>query len=278
MDEEAGNMEIHVMAERTDRSGFRSGHFREGRSYSTRRPAGAADYLLIVTIAGAGYHRSGRASIRVEPGEALLYTPGVAQEYGTCAQPGRWELIWAHFPEDARRADLLRWPEAAGGARTLRLGEVAPAVVESMRDLVAWQAGGSPHRHEFAANALERVLLWCDTVNPGGTRAGLDPRVQQALEVVAGRLELPLDVASVASDVGLSASRFSHLFSRQVGESLPAYLERRRLERAEDLLRMTDRSIAEIARSVGYADPLYFSRRFSRRYGTSPRAWRRQER
>ncbi|MFW5884318.1 MAG: helix-turn-helix domain-containing protein [bacterium] len=254
--------------------GFRSGHFHEGSSYETRRPAGARDWLLIVSLSGAGFHRYHRELVALPPGTALLYAPWIPQHYGTHRAEGRWELIWTHFPEMASTGELAEWPAVAGGAGVLELGAAADRVADAMRELVEWQRGGSVYRHAFAANALERALLWCNTVNPHSPAAGMDPRVAQAREIVSARLDGQLDVASIAAEVGLSPSRLSHLFKQHTGRSVPAYVEQRRMERAEDLLRMTDRSVSEVARAVGYDDPLYFSRRFRRRAGLSPRVWR----
>ena len=271
MDYHVQKIEIHAMP---TPQGFRSGHFHEGTRYRTRRPAGARDWLLIVTLAGAGVHRSHRDLVALPPATALLYAPGVPQDYGTHPAEGRWELIWSHFPEMVSTRELTAWPEVAGGACMLELGDAAGHVAQAMYELVDWHRGGSVHRHAFAANALERALLWCHTVNPRSPAAGMDPRVAQVREIVSARLDGPLDVETLAEAVGLSASRLSHLFKRHTGRSIPAYVEERRMERAEDLLRMTGRSVAEVARAVGYTDPLYFSRRFRGRTGWSPRAWR----
>jgi AraC family transcriptional regulator of arabinose operon len=271
MDEGAGHMEIHVM----DRhQGFRSGHFCQGREYETRRPAGGSEWLLIVTVDGAGVHRNGEDTTLLSHGTALLYAPGVPQHYATAGRPGHWELVWAHFEDDPRLRAHTGWPQRSGGAGVLQLGAAAPKVTGAMREVVDWHRTGSLHRYDFAANALERALIWCETVNPCNPRSGMDNRVEQALELISAHLSRPLSVADVAREVGVSPSRLSHLFKKEVGVSFPGYLENRRMERAEDLLRMTDRSVGEIARSVGYDDPLYFSRRFRRRTGASPSEWR----
>ena len=112
----------------------------------------------------------------------------------------------------------------------------------------------------FAVNAVEAALLWCTTSDPG---AGLlDPRVLAAMEDMAGRLAEPITVAELARRADLSPSRFAHLFAEQVGVSPMRYLERQRMRLAEQLLDLTPRTVAEIARTVGYDDPLYFSSRF----------------
>ena len=253
--------------------GFRSGRFDQRAGYSVNRPRGGGEWLLIVTLGGNGYHRSGRSVVTLRRGTALLYAPRAPQHYGTASRDRRWELAWTHFPSDGRLQPLLHWPERAG-AGLLELNEAFEPVVEAMDDLVAWQQGASPLRHGFAVNALERALLWCSAVNPLNPPNRMDPRVRRAVEIIAADPTGPFGVTKLSAEVGISASRLSHLFKQEVGSSFPSYVESRRMERAEDLLRMTDWSVSDIAASVGYDDPLYFSRRFRLRTGLSPRAWR----
>jgi AraC-like DNA-binding protein len=52
-------------------------------------------------------------------------------------------------------------------------------------------------------------------------------------------------------------------------------LQRRRLERAQDLLRLTDLAIGEVAARVGYQSQAAFSQRFIKVLGQTPSAWRR---
>jgi AraC family transcriptional regulator of arabinose operon len=82
-----------------------------------------------------------------------------------------------------------------------------------------------------------------------------------------------MDVASLASSVALSPSRFAHLFRQQVGVSPMQYVDLQRLQRAKQLLERTAKSISEIAFEVGY-DPIHFSLRFKQHTGVSPRAYR----
>jgi AraC-like DNA-binding protein len=83
-----------------------------------------------------------------------------------------------------------------------------------------------------------------------------------------------LDVDDLASAAGLSRAHFSREFRRAFGESPHAYLLTRRLERAASLLRMTDRSVADICFSVGLQSVGSFTTSFTRAYGVSPTAYR----
>jgi AraC-like DNA-binding protein len=83
-----------------------------------------------------------------------------------------------------------------------------------------------------------------------------------------------LDVDDLARAAGLSRAHFSREFARAFGESPHAYLLTRRLERAAALLRMTDRSVADVCFSVGLQSVGSFTTSFKRTYGLSPTAYR----
>jgi len=84
----------------------------------------------------------------------------------------------------------------------------------------------------------------------------------------------PLTVADLASAARLSPAHFSREFRRTFGESPHAYLLTRRLERAAAMLRMTDRSVADICIAVGLSSVGSFTTTFTRVYGKSPTAYR----
>jgi AraC-like DNA-binding protein len=83
-----------------------------------------------------------------------------------------------------------------------------------------------------------------------------------------------VDVDDMAGAAGLSRAHFSREFRRAFGESPHQYLLTRRLERAASLLRMTDRSVADVCFSVGLQSVGSFTTSFSKTYGLSPTAYR----
>jgi AraC-like DNA-binding protein len=96
----------------------------------------------------------------------------------------------------------------------------------------------------------------------------------RAKDLADGRYFDALGVDHLARAAGLSRAHFSREFRRAFGESPHSYLLRRRLERAAELLRTTDRSVAEICFSVGLQSVGSFTTSFTRTYGVSPTAYR----
>lgn len=83
-----------------------------------------------------------------------------------------------------------------------------------------------------------------------------------------------LTVSSVAQMCNMSYSYFSRQFKRVMNVSFTDYLHYIRISKAESQLLQTDRSITEIAASVGYADSAYFIQKFKQLKDFSPNKFR----
>ena len=92
----------------------------------------------------------------------------------------------------------------------------------------------------------------------------------RAKDLADARYAEPLTVARPGALRGLSPAHFSREFRRAFGETPHAYLLTRRLERAAAMLRMTDRSVADICTMVGLSSVGSFTTRFTRVYGGRP--------
>ena len=84
----------------------------------------------------------------------------------------------------------------------------------------------------------------------------------------------PLDVAALARVAHVSEAHFSRQFRATFGESPHGYLQRRRVERAMELLRETECPVTEICLNVGFNSLGTFSRTFSAIVGEPPSAYR----
>ena len=96
----------------------------------------------------------------------------------------------------------------------------------------------------------------------------------RAKDLADARYRDPLDVPTLARAAHLSPAHFSREFRRTFGETPHQYLLTRRLERAAELLRNTDYSVAEICLTVGLSSVGSFTTSFGRAFGLSPTAYR----
>lgn len=265
------------------------GHFSERAGYAVYRPHGSGNWLLTFTVAGQGRYRQPGVSLIASPGDLVLLAPNAFHDYSTFSEEA-WEFWWVHFQPRPAWLDWWRMPEVGHGLSHCHLADVEDrkrvelAFARLHADAVAFEAlwtetGGADRtpgvlQSELALNGLEEILLVAARRELREGQASLDPRVQRVLTAIVADLAAPHDVESLADLVALSASRLSHLFAAEVGDSVMNVVRTVRLRRAARLLESTDQSVSEIANEVGFASAFYFSRQFSRQFGLSPRAYR----
>lgn len=94
--------------------------------------------------------------------------------------------------------------------------------------------------------------------------------IQEAIDYIHKNYSKNINLESVASFVHLNPQYFSRYFKANVGMTFIEYLSKLRIKKAKELLELTDKSISEISFEVGYIDPGYFSKVFSKLEGVTP--------
>jgi transcriptional regulator GlxA family with amidase domain len=104
--------------------------------------------------------------------------------------------------------------------------------------------------------------------------AALLPHLRRARDEIDRRYAEPLDLAVLAATAHVSKHHFVRCFSSTYGETPMRYLTRRRIERAQDLLRSANLMVTEICMLVGYSSLGSFSSTFRALTGESPVEYR----
>lgn len=96
-----------------------------------------------------------------------------------------------------------------------------------------------------------------------------DERIARSIEMLPRPLPESLNLANVASQAGLSSSRYAHLFKAHTGMPLRPYLRWRRLQQAlAEIARGAN--LTEAAYAAGFSDSAHLSRSFRRTFGVAP--------
>jgi len=95
-------------------------------------------------------------------------------------------------------------------------------------------------------------------------------QMQRAIERMHFEYASPLDIQTLADDVGISASAFHHNFKALTATSPLQYLKTIRLHKAKMLMLNEGITAATAAERVGYESASQFSREFKRFFGDSP--------
>jgi two-component system, response regulator YesN len=99
-------------------------------------------------------------------------------------------------------------------------------------------------------------------------------KIQQAVRFINDNYRTDICLDTVAWEARMSPAHFSRIFKKVMGLSYQDYLNSRRITKAKNLLRTSPWNVAEIAVSLGFADPTGFGRIFKKLTGRTPSAFR----
>ncbi|MGB4586857.1 MAG: DNA-binding response regulator, partial [Rectinemataceae bacterium] len=97
-----------------------------------------------------------------------------------------------------------------------------------------------------------------------------DPAIATVLDYVARNYNADVSIADLADLTGFSPNYLSALFHKKMGETFVSYLTRYRVTEARKLILAGGVSVADAAKTVGYADVRHFSRRYHELLGEYP--------
>jgi len=100
-------------------------------------------------------------------------------------------------------------------------------------------------------------------------------QIRRVIELVETNLARTIRIEELAQAARLSVSHFSKAFRVDFGQSPHGYIVRRRIERAQEMMLLSDEPLALIAVACGLADQSHLTRLFHRLVGASPGNWRR---
>jgi transcriptional regulator GlxA family with amidase domain len=101
-------------------------------------------------------------------------------------------------------------------------------------------------------------------------------QARRVIDFVEENLGRKIRLEDLAERTRLGPRQFSRAFSSDFGESPYAYVLRRRIERAKEMMLLTSESLAFIAVKCGLSDQPHLTRLFHRIVGESPANWRRR--
>lgn len=243
------------------------------KNIKTHRERGRQDFQLLYVAKGSGSFKVDGQMTRVPHGNIVIFHPGEAQQYAYACQD-KPEIYWVHFTGSGA-CNLL---ERAGlsGQRVNFIG-FQEKCIEYFEKIIFELQLKHPLYDQISAAMFMELLAFMGRKRLEADSAGMETRdsnLQKVLESLHTQPGTQWNITDLARQCSLSPNRFMHKFKAQMGMPAMEYLAQIRLEKAKGLLLNSGLSVKEISNIVGYENPLYFSRLFSKMEGVSPTAFR----
>ncbi|MCM3782780.1 AraC family transcriptional regulator [Neobacillus mesonae] len=233
-------------------------------------------YKIHYIIDGEGVFEYGGRTYSLKKGDGFLLCPGEVAFYkADLDRP--WHYCWIGFNGNAAQALLL---EAALSNEhpVFSLDEDIPArYVQMMIETDSSEPG-----RNLYLNGLLQMYFGALTQHRAEARSNIEPHtgkvnyVQQVIDFIELNYDSKITIEGIARTIGLQRNYLGHLFKEHTNLSIQSFLIQYRMNKACEWLQQDNLSIGDAARSVGYHDPLLFSKTFKKTFGISPTEYRKQ--
>jgi AraC family transcriptional regulator of arabinose operon len=112
-----------------------------------------------------------------------------------------------------------------------------------------------------------------DVFNPKAYKSA-ELYLEKSIEFIENNYSNNIKINDIANYIGINRSYLTHIFKKNINISPQDFLVNYKIDKACNLLENTDLSIKVVAKSIGYSDPLTFSKIFKKVKGESPKNYR----
>lgn len=237
------------------------------------------DYFLVHHILkGKGSFQFMGRSFELRGGDSFFIFPGDLFRY-TADKDDPWRYRWVGFrgeraEELLARLEITRHKPVAKPQRHKRVA----ALYYQMERMLAEGGPGC----DLRSGGLMRILLAeygadgaARSESSQGKQSLIEQQVERTIRYLTVQYSQPISIEEISRSLGYNRTHLSKMFKQYTGMSPMHFLLKIRMERAKLLLR-EPLTVEQVAASVGFADPLYFSKQFKKWFDRSPTEYRQE--
>lgn len=251
------------------------GYYRVYKSpiIKTEHPEGRNDYQLLYIAHGKGhFFFSGKETI-VTKGNMILFRPGEPQVYYYYSVD-KTEVYWVHFTgsEVERYLDHYELPND----KNVFFTGISPDYQWLYNQIIQELQLKRANYEELLRILLRHILLMINRFVKEDHTQGSDAfnEIERATHYFNENYNKDISIEQYAEEHLMSKNWFINCFKKIMKITPMQYILQLRISTAKNLLESSNKNISEIADAIGYDNPLYFSRLFTKYVGVSPKEYR----
>jgi AraC-like DNA-binding protein/mannose-6-phosphate isomerase-like protein (cupin superfamily) len=250
------------------------GYYPNAKYHHRQRISGVNQHIFIYCVKGNGWARVGDKKYSVSTGEFILVPANMPHEYGA-EEDTPWTIYWIHF-KGAGSPGFIHMMLDRMKAHVAAISFQQNRIHLFEEIYTSLERGYSIDNICYASLSLQYFLGSCCFDNSYNYQATHEKQntVSVCINYLQQNIDRTLSLQEIAGAVNLSASHFSALFKKNTGFSIFEYFNHLKVQKACQYLQFTDQRVNTIADQLGFEDPYYFSRMFTKIIGVSPNKYR----
>ena len=213
-------------------------------------------------------------------GDIVICPPQVEHCEGIIKTSMGYSILWIVISQQSMLALVSRFVPSAGWDTPYRWtfrNESVQRLFGWFKDhqmplITQWYMDVRSELFFVLSNLYQQSLRETDRVIPSSKSpvGKHEPILRRIQDFLKNHYTQSITLKQLAQSAGMSPNYLNNLFSRHMGLPIHSYLIQLRMEHAKRLFMTTDMLVKQVAREVGYDDPLYFSRAFRKYHGQWP--------
>jgi AraC-like DNA-binding protein len=235
-------------------------------------PAVRDHFLIHYILEGSGTFYVNGVSYKLSKNQGFLILPDIITYYEADAE-NPWIYAWVGF----RGIKAESYLNAANLTKDKLIfqytkGDFIKECFEDMINAIKMQYGRDLRLKGLLSLFLSE-LIECSSKATEGTNQK-EIYLKKTFQYIESNYSRDISISEIAQNINLNKNYFSNFFKENTGKTPQEYLIRYRMDKACELMKNPLLSISDISRSVGYSDPLGFSKIFKSVKGSSPKKYR----
>ncbi|MCM3782382.1 AraC family transcriptional regulator [Neobacillus mesonae] len=252
------------------------GCFPTARHHYRERPKGCEAHILIYCSKGSGFIQTGNKDRVMLTEQSFAYIPAGVPHVYSADEDDPWTIYWLHI-QGAQAAEFIRLFAAVDTPIQLMAADEQKLLelFHQCYDLLLSKSYSEIHLVHVSQSVQYMLSLLLTAAARKYDTNKLQGHVEIAIRYMNEHLESQaVTLEQIARYTKVSKQHLNYIFKQSTGYSPVDYYLRMKMQRAGQLLDLTDRSIKEISALLGFKDPYYFSRLFKKLMGSPPSGYR----
>jgi AraC-like DNA-binding protein len=249
------------------------GYYPQAKGHYTYRKKGLPENFLFFCVDGYGWYKIENELFEVSPNEFFILPANTEHAYGS-RDANPWTIYWVHFGGTAL-SDLNAMQSVKDHFKPMHIKTNDVIISLFAKIYQTLESGYSIDNLVFSNLCFSQFLtLFIFNAKHFDANVSRSDIVDDVIRFMQENIHKNITLNDLCQQFYYSPSRFSSLFKQRTGYSPIDYFIQLKMQKASQLLDFTDQSIKDIAATFGFDDPYYFSRRFRKTIGMSPKKYR----